>query len=146
MSFAKLMLVLLVGCSGDPATPSNRGSSTTPTEFAQPPADAAATPGGYRYVVLSPGRDLSKPRPDALLNFYYTARTTTGEILEDRTVGRPAMYALDNVIEGWRESLAVMTQGMKLRVWIPERGRVGGGWKQPGTLVFDLELIEIVGP
>ena len=113
------------------------------TDLAEP-LTADATPSGYRYVVLVPGQDGAKAGPTALVSFYYTARTLAGDVLDACSEGRPAMYALSSAIEGWREAIAEMTTGEKIRVWIPERGRQGGGWRSPGTLVFDIELVEIV--
>jgi FKBP-type peptidyl-prolyl cis-trans isomerase len=48
------------------------------------------------------------------------------------------------VIAGWREGLALMTEGEKSRFWIPAKlaydGEVG---KPQGMLVFDVELVRV---
>jgi FKBP-type peptidyl-prolyl cis-trans isomerase len=47
------------------------------------------------------------------------------------------------MIAGWREAISVMKAGDKDRFWISEDLRRGGGWQERGTLVFDIELVEV---
>ena len=59
--------------------------------------------------------------------------------------GEPATFSLGGVVAGWTDGIPMMTQGDKMRFWIPEalayKGQAG---KPAGMLVFDVELIEIM--
>ena len=51
---------------------------------------------------------------------------------------------LDMVIPGWVEGIQLMTEGEKVRFWIPEKLAYKGAAGLPaGMLVFDVELIKI---
>jgi peptidylprolyl isomerase len=78
---------------------------------------------------------------------HYTGWTTDGESFDSSIGrGRPSVFPLSRVITGWTEGLQLMVEGEKRRFWIPEalayRGQTG---RPAGTLVFDIELLEIQG-
>ena len=63
--------------------------------------------------------------------------------------GEPATFGVNQVIKGWVEALQLMSEGSKWRLFIPQE--LAYGSQQVGeviapcsTLVFDVELIEIV--
>jgi len=59
--------------------------------------------------------------------------------------GVPATFNLQKVIPGWTEGVQLMTEGESRRFWIPEKLAYKGAKGAPaGTLVFDIELLEIV--
>jgi len=62
-----------------------------------------------------------------------------------RHTGHPATFSLPLTISGWRESLTLMVEGEKRRLWVPGAAAYGGraGFPQ-GMLVFDVELLRIV--
>jgi peptidylprolyl isomerase len=57
--------------------------------------------------------------------------------------GQPTTFALDGVIKGWTEGVALMVEGEKTRFWIPEKLAYEGKQAPYGLLVFDVELIKI---
>ena len=67
----------------------------------------------------------------------------------DAAGGQPAEFAVNGVIAGWTEALQLMNVGSKWRLTIPyelaygEQG-AGGAIGPYSTLVFDVELLEIV--
>jgi peptidylprolyl isomerase len=76
---------------------------------------------------------------------HYTGWTPDGKMFDSSALrGRPSTLLMDRVIPGWIEGLQLMTVGEKRRFWIPEgltfKGQEG---KPKGTLVFDIDLLEI---
>ena len=60
--------------------------------------------------------------------------------------GTPTTFGLKQVIAGWTEGLQLMQVGETTRLWIPENLAYQGKPGRPaGMLVFDVELIEVVG-
>ncbi|NUS61813.1 MAG: FKBP-type peptidyl-prolyl cis-trans isomerase, partial [Lysobacter sp.] len=66
--------------------------------------------------------------------------------------GQPVVFPLDQVVPGWQEGLQLMPVGSKYKLWIPgnlgygDKGTPGGPIGPNATLVFDVELIDIVQP
>ncbi len=111
-------------------------------------AGVKTTTTGLQYQIVKAG---TGPKPSATdtVKVHYTGTTLDGTKFDssvDR--GEPAQFALNAVIPGWTEALALMPVGSKWTLWIPsglaygDRGRPGIPGK--ATLVFDVELIEVV--
>jgi FKBP-type peptidyl-prolyl cis-trans isomerase len=127
-----------------------------PPDVKAPPADAEKKDVDWQggKVTLSSkrlqkGTGTDHPAPQDRVKVNYTGWTTDGKMFDSSVKrGQPATFALRGVIPGWTEGLQLMTVGEKRRFWIPEelayKGRPG---KPQGTLVFDVELLEIIpGP
>lgn len=115
-----------------------------PADVKAPPAGAQRTHSGIAYQVLQPGTGTRHPTSADKVTVQYTGWTTDGKMFDSSLPrGAPSTFALDRVIPGWTEGIQLMTEGEKMRFWIPENLAYGG--KQPpfGTLVFDVELIRI---
>ena len=64
--------------------------------------------------------------------------------------GEPATFGVTQVIPGWVEALQLMKAGSKWRLHIPSNLAYGpqgaGGVIGPNsTLIFDVELLEVIG-
>lgn len=117
-----------------------------PPDVAAPPKDAKKTPSGLAYKVLQKGTGTQHPTATSRVTVHYSGWTTDGKLFDSSvTRGRPATFALNQVIAGWTEGVQLMVPGEKTRFWIPEdlayKGRPGA---PAGMLVFDIELIDIV--
>jgi FKBP-type peptidyl-prolyl cis-trans isomerase len=118
---------------------------TTPADVAAPPADAITTKSGLAYKILQPGSGTVHPKRNSTVQVNYTGWTTDGRMFDTSIVrGEPAEFALNGVIPGWTEGLEMMTEGEKVRFWVPGnlayRNEPG---KPHGMLVFDVELVRI---
>ena len=93
------------------------------------------------------------PQPSAQdqVVVHYEGKLIDGTVFDssiDR--GEPATFGVTQVIPGWVEALQLMKAGSKWRLFIPSELAYGpqgaGGVIGPNqTLIFDVELIEVVG-
>lgn len=107
------------------------------------------TDSGLQYEILQSGNGDS-PTSDSVVKTHYHGTLIDGTVFDssvDR--GQPVEFAVDQVIPGWTEALQLMKVGDKWRLYVP--AELGYGEYSPGpsippnsTLVFDVELVEIV--
>ncbi len=117
-----------------------------PADVAAAPANAKKTASGLAYKVLKKGTGKAHPTAASKVEVHYTGWTTDGKMFDSSVSrGKPIQFGLGQVIPGWTEGVALMVEGEKTRLWIPEalayKGRPGA---PAGMLVFDVELIKIV--
>lgn len=113
-------------------------------------AEVMTTPSGLQYEVLVEG-DGPSPKADDQVEVHYTGKLIDGTTFDssvDR--GMPATFGVTQVIPGWVEALQLMKTGAKWRLFIPSQLAYGpngaGGVIGPNaTLIFDVELIKIIG-
>jgi peptidylprolyl isomerase len=117
-----------------------------PADVAAPPADAQVTASGLASKVLQAGTGTDHPVPTDRVKVHYSGWTTDGKLFDSSVSrGRPAVFALNRVIAGWTEGVALMVVGEKRRLWIPAKLAYDGlPGKPQGMLVFDVELLDIV--
>lgn len=104
------------------------------------------TESGLQYEVLT-AADGPKPNVDSTVSVHYTGTFIDGEVFDSSVErGEPASFPLANVIPGWTEGLQLMNVGSKYRFVIPADLAYGdgGGGRPGGTLIFDVELLEIL--
>ena len=113
-------------------------------------AQVKTTPSGLQYEVLVEGNG-QQPSPQDQVEVHYTGTLLDGTKF-DSSVDRgvPATFGVTQVIPGWVEALQLMKAGSKWRLFIPSQLAYGpqgaGGLIGPNqTLIFDVELIEVVG-
>jgi peptidylprolyl isomerase len=116
--------------------------------------DFTTTATGLQYIINEEGTGAS-PEVGELVSVHYTGWLEDGTQFDssvDR--GQPFQFPLGQgmVIQGWDEGLALLKEGGKGRLIIPPElgyGPAGSGGVIPpdATLIFDVELIEILpGP
>ncbi len=110
------------------------------------------TASGLQYQVLTAGKG-AKPTASDSVKVHYTGTLLDGTKFDSSIErGEPAQFVLNSVVPGWTEALQLMPVGSKYKLWIPsklgygEQGTPGGPIPPNSTLVFDVELIEIVKP
>jgi len=117
----------------------------TPPDVAAAPKDAKKTASGLAYKTLKPGTGKVHPKAESFVEVHYSGWTTDGKMFDSSvTRGEPAEFPLNGVIAGWTEGVQLMTEGQKVRFWIPEELAYKGKPGRPqGMLVFDVELLKI---
>lgn len=107
------------------------------------------TGSGLQYMVLRQGNGL-RPKSTDTVRVNYQGTTLDGKVFDSSYErGQPAEFALNQVIAGWTEGVAMMPVGSKFRFWIPSELAYGpkGAGEMIGpnaTLVFDVELMDIL--
>lgn len=108
-----------------------------------------STPTGLSYYDLEVGAGEAPKNARSRVRVHYTGWLTNGKKFDssvDR--GDPAVFGLDQVIEGWTEGVQTMRVGGRRKLIVPPDlgyGRQGVG-PIPGnaTLVFDVELLAVL--
>lgn len=105
-------------------------------------------PSGVQYKIINQGSG-AKPILEDTIIFHYKGTTLDGNIFDESySRGVPAEYALNKLIDGWKQVVVLMPKGSKWQIFIPSEygyGDAGAGGNIPGgaTLIFDLELVDI---
>ena len=107
-------------------------------------------PSGLQYKVITEGTG-NIPTADDRVKTHYRGTLIDGtEFDSSYKRNQPAEFRVKGVIKGWTEALQLMKEGAKWELYIPanlaygERGRPS--IPPNSTLIFEIELIEIVKP
>jgi FKBP-type peptidyl-prolyl cis-trans isomerase FklB len=106
-------------------------------------------PSGLQYQVITEGNG-KKPSATDKVKCHYEGTLIDGTLFDSSIKrGQPAVFGVNQVIRGWVEALQLMSEGSKLRLFIPSE--LGYGAQQAGemipphsTLIFEVELIEVL--
>lgn len=108
------------------------------------------TESGLQYEVLEAGEG-EKPTADSTVRVHYHGTLIDGTTFDSSYKrGQPAEFPVGGVIKGWTEALQMMPVGAKWKLYVPhqlaygEQG-AGGAIAPYSTLVFDVELLDILG-
>lgn len=108
------------------------------------------TDSGLQYLVLNEG-DGASPTVEDFVTVHYRGRFIGGEVFDSSIErGEPATFPAGRLIPGFTEALLLMKVGDTWEVTIPsdlaygENGAGGGVIPGNSTLIFDLELIDVM--
>jgi len=107
------------------------------------------TASGLQYIILKEGTG-PKPAVTDKVKCDYEGKLIDGTVFDSSTKsGKPIEFAVNGVIKGWTEALQLMNTGSKWRLFVPSDlaygdQQMGPDIKPGSTLIFDVELIEIV--
>jgi FKBP-type peptidyl-prolyl cis-trans isomerase FklB len=107
------------------------------------------TESGLQYKVIKEG---SGPKPQAgdKVKVHYQGTLINGKVFDSSIQrGEPVTFGVSEVIPGWTEALQLMPVGSKWQLFIPSElgygdNGAGADIKPGSTLIFDVELLEIV--
>ena len=108
------------------------------------------TASGLQYKVLVKG-DGVVPQMSDKVQVHYEGRLIDGTVFDASAKhgDKPSEFQPDQVIKGWTEALTMMPVGSKWQLYIPQQLAYGernmGTIKPYSTLIFDVELVGIVG-
>jgi peptidylprolyl isomerase len=116
-----------------------------PADLTAPPNDAVKTSTGLISKMMKPGTSDEKPIATDVVTVNYTGWRSDGMMFDSSVArGTASTFPLDKVMAGWRECVTQMTIGETRRCWIPQALAYNGRAGRPsGTVVFDIELVEI---
>jgi FKBP-type peptidyl-prolyl cis-trans isomerase FklB len=105
-------------------------------------------PNGIQYQILKDA-DGPKPSPNSTVKAHYRGALLDGKEFDSSFKrNQPFSARLTQLIKGWQEVLPMMPVGSTWRLWIPSDLAYGdygtGGIPGGATLLFDIELIEIL--
>ncbi|HEY4155552.1 MAG TPA: FKBP-type peptidyl-prolyl cis-trans isomerase [Puia sp.] len=108
-----------------------------------------STASGLQYTVLKEGTG-PKPLATDKVKCNYEGKLLDGTVFDSSDKqGHPIEFAVSGVIRGWTEALQLMPVGSKWRLFVPSDlaygdQQMGPDIKPGSTLIFDVELLEIV--
>jgi FKBP-type peptidyl-prolyl cis-trans isomerase FklB len=107
------------------------------------------TASGLQYEIISEGTGVKPVIGDTVICNYRGTYINGVEFDASYRTGKPATFALTQVISGWTEALQLMPVGSKWKLYIPYQLGYGpsdyNGIPGGSVLIFDLELIGIKG-
>ena len=109
------------------------------------------TASGLQYIVMKEGTG-AQPTAESNVTVHYHGTTPDGTVFDssvDR--GETISFALNQVIPGWTEGVALMKEGAKYKFFIPQELAYGANAPQGGQgpikpympLVFEVELFKV---
>jgi FKBP-type peptidyl-prolyl cis-trans isomerase FklB len=105
------------------------------------------TPSGLQYEILIEGTGPT-PGPTDSVEVHYEGMFIDGEIFDSSYErGKPTIFPLPNVIEGWREGLQLMPVGSTFKLYVPAQLAYGARRTGPippySALIFRITLLGI---
>ena len=107
-------------------------------------------PSGLQYQVITQGNGPIPKATDTVKAHYAGTLINGTEFDNSYKRGEPIEIPVTGVIQGWVQALQMMPVGSKWRLFIPsdlgygDRGAGNGAIPGGATLIFEIELIEIV--
>jgi FKBP-type peptidyl-prolyl cis-trans isomerase FklB len=112
-------------------------------------AGVVTLPSGLQYEIIKEGNG-PKPKATDQVRCHYHGTLIDGTVFDSSVQrGAPAVFGVNQVIQGWVEALQLMPVGSKWKLFIPsnlaygERG-AGQSIEPNSALIFEVEVLDIV--
>lgn len=110
--------------------------------------EVKTTPKGVQYKVILGGKGIIPKASDKVQVHYVGALLNGTEFDNSVKRGEPLEFPVSAVIEGWQDLLMVMSEGMKVKAWIPSALAYGEEGVPPmipanSLLVFEVQLLKV---
>lgn len=104
-------------------------------------------PSGVQYKIIRQGTGI-KPLLEDTIVAHYKGQLLDGTVFDESYGrGQPIVYPLNQLVDGWKQTLVLMPAGSKWQLFIPSEygyGERGSGLIPGGaTLIFEMELLEV---
>ena len=109
------------------------------------------TASGLQYKVIKEGKG-EVPTETSTVKVNYKGTLIDGTVFDSSYKrNEPTTFRANQVIKGWTEALTMMPVGSKWELYIPQElaygaRETGGSIKPFSTLIFEVELLEVVQP
>jgi len=105
------------------------------------------TASGLQYEIIKKGSG-RQPTDTDTVETNYRGTLVDGEEFDSNKDGKPASFQVTGVVKGWTETLKLMHEGDKWRIFVPPDlgyGSAGSGEKikADAILIFEMELVNI---
>lgn len=103
---------------------------------------------GLQYQVLKAGKGATPKRTDTVRTHYRGTFLNGNEFDSSYERGEPAVFGVEDVIDGWTQALLRMKVGDKWQLWVPPDLGYGEFGRPPeigpnSLLIFEIELLDI---
>jgi peptidylprolyl isomerase len=152
MVFLVVLALATTACGDKGADQTDVGGQPTAAAPADCETGTVTTDSGLKYEEIECGSGAEAKRGDVLA-MHYTGTLEDGTEFDSSVGGQPFQFQLGTgqVIAGWDEGIAGMRVGGKRKLIIPPDLGYGKAGYPPvipknATLIFEVELVEIIGP
>ncbi|MEN8008618.1 MAG: FKBP-type peptidyl-prolyl cis-trans isomerase, partial [Candidatus Krumholzibacteriota bacterium] len=108
------------------------------------------TASGLAYRVVEPGSGKSVRSESDYVEVHYSGKLHNGTVFDASVEeGKPARFKVGTLLKGWREGLALISEGGRISMVLPPGLAYGTHGRAPlvppnGTLQFDIQLLTVM--
>ena len=116
-----------------------------PKDVGRVPEDATKLDSGLAWRVIEEGVGTEHPKRTSVVEMVYTVWTADGEVVDSSTLrGGVDTVGISRLVPGWSAVMALMVEGERRMIWIPEDlGYQGAPHRPAGMLTVDAKLLSI---
>ncbi|MFM2287448.1 MAG: hypothetical protein RL684_591 [Pseudomonadota bacterium] len=147
----KTQIMALQGSRANVALAKSKAEGQAARERAAKAPHTETIAQGIVITTLEAGQGAAPTASDQV-KVHYEGKLVNGSVFDSSVQrGQPATFALTGVVPCWTEALQHMHVGGKARIWCPSDAAYGDRGRPPmipggSTLVFDVQLLDIVAP
>ncbi len=146
--FSVFLYLGLVACTSVKESGRSFRKETTIARDEAKIGDTITLESGLRYKIIREGLG-KKPKPTSKVRVHYEGTLNDGTVFDSSIQrGKPLVFRLNQVIQGWQEGLLLMKEGAIYELYIPANlgygARAAGKIPPFSPLNFTVELLEVL--